>query len=117
MRSGYQLANCSIGAVSVTCKGVFLDDIKVLSYLDYFKTRSSAYVKVERTFLVRKTKEFMVFSLLYISYISRSLRETIRELVSSGYVWTHVNLSDIFSRVYIIHRISLTYSDAITEIR
>ena len=40
--------------------GFSCDDIKVLSYPDYFESNNYAYVRDERTFLVRKTIELLV---------------------------------------------------------
>ena len=68
-------------------------DITVLSFPDYFESNSFAYVRAERTFLVRKTKEFLVFVVKFMHF--SFFIEAKRGLRGSSYVLTHENLSDV----------------------
>ena len=75
MTSGYERANCSRRHFRDRLRtfGLPLDDVKVLLFSDYLETKSVAYVRVERTFLVFKTKEFLVsiIKLLYFKNVDR----------------------------------------------
>ena len=95
MSSGYELANCSKRCFPDTLRtfGLTQDYVKVLSYSDYLESNSVAYVRLERTFLVCKTKEFLVFIVKFLYFNIFSI-ESKRRGVGSNYVLRHVNLSD-----------------------
>ena len=81
--------------------GLSWDDIKVP---DYFESISYVYARVERTFLVRKTKEFLVFVVKFLCSKIFFL-ESKRGILGSSDVLKHVNLSDIFLRISVTYRI------------